>query len=131
MALYFHVGATEIFGASGHYMMEPESLARFRAAVADDKRGKELEKLLASLAKKGFEADSHDRLKRVPKGFDPEHPRAELLKAKGLTVGFPDVPAGLLAKPGLVKWLADSCKTAAPLVEWLAFATAVDGASAR
>lgn len=124
MALYFHVGATETFGAAGHYMMEPESLERFRAAVADAKRGKELEKILASLAKKGFAADSHDSLKRVPKGYAPEHPRAEMLKRKGLTVGFPSVPKGMLATPKLKKWLADSCKTAAPLVEWLAFATA-------
>jgi uncharacterized protein (TIGR02453 family) len=124
MALYFHVGADETFGAAGHYMMEPESLERFRAAVADDKRGKELEKILATLAKKGFEADSHERLKRVPKGFPADHPRAEMLKRKGLTVSFPPLPAGLLAKPKLVAWLAEGCKTAAPLVEWLVFATA-------
>ena len=124
MALYFHVGATETFGAAGHYMMEPESLERFRAAVADDKRGKELLKILSGLAKKGFPADSHDALKRVPKGYDPTHPRAELLKRKGLTVGFPKIPAGLIATPKLTKWLADGCKTAAPLVEWLVFATA-------
>src|SRR6202158_5222558 len=42
MALYFHVGATERFGAAGYYMMDPESLARFRGAVADETRGKEL-----------------------------------------------------------------------------------------
>src|SRR3977135_1964439 len=29
MALYFHVGATEAFGAAGHYMMDPQSLERF------------------------------------------------------------------------------------------------------
>jgi uncharacterized protein (TIGR02453 family) len=124
MALYFHVGATETFGAAGHYMMEPESLARFRAAIAHDKHGKELVRILASLAKKGFPADSHDRLKRVPKGYSPDHPRADLLKRKGLVVSFPKLPQGLLATPKLVKWLAQGCKTAAPLVEWLVFATA-------
>jgi uncharacterized protein (TIGR02453 family) len=124
MALYLHVGAQESFGAAGHYMMEPDSLDRFRKAVADDRKGKELEKLLAALKKKGFEPDSHDRLQRVPKGFDPDHPRADLLKLKGLVVSFPDLPAGILAKPALTKWVADACKTAAPFVEWLAFATA-------
>ena len=55
IALYFHVGATETVAAAGHYVMETESLARFRAAVADDKRGKELTKILGSLlSKKGF-----------------------------------------------------------------------------
>jgi uncharacterized protein (TIGR02453 family) len=124
MAVYFHVGVDETFGAAGHYMMEPESLARFRKAVADDKRGKELERILAGLAKKGFKADSHESLKRVPKEYDADHPRAELLKRKGLIVGFPKVPKGLLATPKLTKWVADCCKATAPLVEWLAFATA-------
>jgi uncharacterized protein (TIGR02453 family) len=124
MALYFHAGADETFGAAGHYMMQPDSLERFRRAVADDKRGKELDKLLASLKKKGFTADSHDSLKRVPKPYDAEHPRAEMLKRKGLTVGFPKLPKGMLASPKLVKWVADATKTAAPFVEWLVFATA-------
>jgi uncharacterized protein (TIGR02453 family) len=124
MALYFHVGAKERFGAAGHYIMEPESLARFRSAVADGPRGKELVKILAALAKKGFPADTHEGYKRVPKGYDPEHPRAELLKRKGLIVEFPALPAGILGSRKLVKWLADGCKTSASLVEWLAFATA-------
>jgi uncharacterized protein (TIGR02453 family) len=123
IALYFHLGADEKFGAAGYYRMEPEPLARFRAAVAEEKRGKEVEKLLASLAKKGFAEDTHERMKRVPKGFDAEHPRAEMLKRKGLIADFPALPAGILTTPKLVPWLVRACKTTAPLVEWLVFAT--------
>lgn len=54
----------------------------------------------------------------------PDHPRADLLKRKGLIVGFPPIPRALLTSPKLVKWLADGCKKTARLVEWLAFATA-------
>jgi uncharacterized protein (TIGR02453 family) len=124
MALYFHVGAKETFGAAGHYRMEPDSLSRFRAAVADPARGKELEKILASLAKRGFTADSHEGFKRVPKGFAPDHPRAGLLKRRGLVVEFPPVTPALLTDAKLAKWLAGACKTASTLVEWLTFATA-------
>jgi len=123
-ALYFHIGATERFGAAGHYIMDTDSLSRFRLAVEDDARGMELEKILAKLAKRGYVADAHEGFKRVPKGFDPEHPRAELLKRKGLTVRFPDVPKGILTSPRLVKWLIDATKMSAPLVEWLVYATA-------
>jgi uncharacterized protein (TIGR02453 family) len=122
MALYFQVG-TEVFGAAGHYIMEPSSLARFRASVVDEARGKELGKILASLGRKGLVAQSHDALKRVPKGFDPEHPRADLLRRKGLHVPFAALPKGLLTSPKLVPWLRDQCKTVAPLVEWLVRAT--------
>jgi uncharacterized protein (TIGR02453 family) len=124
MALYFQVGATKTFGAAGHYMMAAPELDRFRSAVAEDKRGKELDMILAKLVKKGFETSSHEMLKRVPKGFDAAHPRAEILKRKGLVVTFPKVPAGLLATPKLIRWLTDQCTAAAPLVEWLVFATA-------
>jgi uncharacterized protein (TIGR02453 family) len=123
MALYLHVGQPHSFGAAGHYMMDPSALERFRKAVADPKRGRELDRILASLAKKGFSTESHDTYARVPKGYDPAHPRAEHLKRKGLHVGFPAIPKGLLAKPKLVPWLANQAKAAAPLVEWLVFAT--------
>jgi uncharacterized protein (TIGR02453 family) len=122
-ALYVHVGQPSSFAAAGHYVMSSEQLVKYRAAVADAKRGRELEKILAALAKKGFTANSHDSYKRVPKGYDPEHPRAEHLKRKGLTIGFPPLPRGILATKKLVPWLVSNTKAAAPLVEWLVFAT--------
>jgi uncharacterized protein (TIGR02453 family) len=123
IALYFHVGDKEIVAAAGHYIMEPDSLARFRAALDDEARAKELEGILKRLAKKGYTAQAHETAKRVPKGFAPDHPRAEMLKWKGLIVDFPPLPAGMLTSPKLVKWLAAACKTTVPIVEWLVFAT--------
>jgi uncharacterized protein (TIGR02453 family) len=123
MAIYVHVGEPNSFAAAGHYMMDPRMLARFRAAVADEKRGRELEQILRALTKKGFVVRSYDSYKRVPKGFDPEHPRAEHLKRKGLTVGFPELPKGILASKKFSPWLVNHAKSAAALVEWLVFAT--------
>lgn len=124
MALYVHVGQPESFAAAGHYMMDAHALRGFQRAVADSAKGKELVRLLAALEKKGFSVDSYDTYKRVPKGFDPAHPRAEHLRRKGLTVGFPKLPAGILVSSKLGSWLAGHAKTAAPLVEWLVYATA-------
>jgi uncharacterized protein (TIGR02453 family) len=123
-ALYFHVGQPHAFAAAGHYMMDSEVLDRFRKAVADDKSGRRLARILSELQKKGFSAESHGTYARVPKGYDPAHPRADHLKRKGLTVTFPAIPKGYLAKAKLVPWLATQAKAAAPLVEWLVFATA-------
>jgi len=122
IALYVHVGQPNSFAAAGQYMMDPRSLERYRAAVADE-RGKELVKLLAALTKKGFLVRSHDSYKRMPKGYDAEHPRAEHLLRKGLTVSFPDFPKGILTSPKFGSWLVGQAKLAAPLVEWLTFAT--------
>ncbi len=123
MAIYVHVGEPESFAAAGHYMMDARMLERFRAAVVDDKRGRELDKILSALTKKGFVVRSYDSYKRVPKGYDPEHPRAEHLKRRGLTATFPPFPKGILTSSKLGPWLVTHAKAAAPLVEWLVFAT--------
>ena len=118
-AIYVHLG-TERFVAAGHYMMLPEQLVRYREAVLDRRRGAELAALLARLAKRGFTLGSHDMSKKVPRGLDPTHPRAELLKRKGCIVSFPDLPKELLVSRALVDWLVKHAKQTAPLVEWLA-----------
>ena len=119
-ALYVHLGATEVFVAAGQYMMDPGQLARFRDAVLDDRRGPALAGTLHRLTRAGFAVGSHDVLQRVPRGVDPTHPRAELLKRKGLIVTFPDPPRRLLVRHALVDWLVTRTKRVVPLVEWLA-----------
>jgi uncharacterized protein (TIGR02453 family) len=125
VALYMHFGTDNVV-ASGLYMMDAPVLARYRAAVADEARGREAARMLARLQKAGFSSDiAHEPpLKKVPRGFDPDHPRADLLKRKSLGVRYPALPKGRLASRSLLPWLVDHAKKAAPLVEWLAFATA-------
>jgi uncharacterized protein (TIGR02453 family) len=121
-ALYVHVGAEEVFVAAGQYMMDTGQLARFRAAVLD-KRGAELDAMLRKLTRAGYTLGSHETLQRVPRGFDLEHPRAELLKRKGLIVAFPPLPRERLVSRALVSWLVAHAKRTVPLVEWLAALT--------
>ncbi len=127
-AIYVHVGAKERFAGSGYYEMDGPDLARFRAAVADDAKGKELVKILARLAKKGFTVASHgEATGRGAEGLRlRKHPRAGLLKYKGLIATFPKFPkARLLVDRKLLPWLVKGAKDVAPLVvEWLVFATA-------
>lgn len=120
VALYLHIGAEEVFAGAGQYMMDAAQLDRYRAAVVDESSGKRLTSILGTLTRAGFATGSYATLKKVPRGFDPEHPRAELLKSKGLIVTFPALPAELLVEPALVGWLAKHTKRALPLVEWLA-----------
>jgi len=119
-ALYLHIGDGEVFVAAGQYMMDAAQLARFRAAVVDEKRGGELAAILRRLTKAGYAVGSHDALQRVPRGFDPDHPRADLLKRKGLIVTFPEPARALLVSPALADWLVTHVKRVVPLVEWLA-----------
>ena len=110
VALYLQVGS-ECFAAAGHYMIPPEKLAKIRRAIVDPTRGKELASITRSLVKRGFTLDGAEKLSRVPRGFDPEHPLAELLKMKGLVAMFPPLPR--LDDPALVRWLRKQCIAAA------------------
>jgi uncharacterized protein (TIGR02453 family) len=118
VALYIHLGMNEEFVGAGEYMFDRDRLASFRRAVAG-KPGVALATLVARLRAAGYVVGGHDNYKKVPKGFDPEHPRAELLLQKGLTAVFPPIPKGLLHKPGLVAWMVEHCRATAPLVKWL------------
>jgi uncharacterized protein (TIGR02453 family) len=117
-ALYLHLGADEEFVGIGCYQFDAAKLATWRKVVAGT-RGEALQQLIARLRKAGYVVGGHDDYKKVPRGFDPEHPRAELLKMRGLTGGFPEIPPGLLCKPGLVDWLVKHGTAMAPLVIWL------------
>src|SRR5262249_28532670 len=55
---------------------------RYRKAVVDPKAGKALATLLAGLERKGYVLREATR-KQVPRGMDPNHPRADLLLREG------------------------------------------------
>ena len=117
--VYVQLG-TETFVGAGHYMMDPAQVARYRAAVLDDGTGKALARIVAALEKAKFRIVSYDALKKVPRGVDPAHPRAELLKRKSLAVEFPALPKRLVVSRALIGWLVERIERARPLVEWLA-----------
>jgi uncharacterized protein (TIGR02453 family) len=80
---YVALDAKGLVVAGGRYMVEPPQLARYRAAVAADKSGKELQVIVASLLKKGYEIGGQE-LKRVPPPHPQDHPRGDLLRHKRL-----------------------------------------------
>ncbi|WP_240917056.1 DUF2461 domain-containing protein [Nocardioides sp. HDW12B] len=83
--LYVQVGAPGVFVGAGYYHPESERLAALRRAVADDRTGEDLERILAALERRGW-VRGGERLKTVPRGFDADHPRIDLLRHKTLTL---------------------------------------------
>jgi uncharacterized protein (TIGR02453 family) len=118
-ALYMHVGVDEEYAGAGTYVFDDKQLPRWRKLVAADKSGTEIGKLVTKLRKAGYEVGGHDDYKKVPKGFDAEHPRADLLRMRGLTAGFPAIPRGVLHQRTLADWIAGHAKAVAPLVTWI------------
>ncbi|WP_019873742.1 DUF2461 domain-containing protein [Sporichthya polymorpha] len=116
--VYVQVSAAGLFVAAGYWRTETSQVARLRRAVDHDLHGPALEAAIAKVTKKGFRIGGN-QLARVPKGYDKEHPRADLLRYKTLTVakelGFPD----WLSTPQAKAQVAKEWRAMAPLVEWL------------
>jgi uncharacterized protein (TIGR02453 family) len=117
-ALYFHVGLDEEYVGVGCYEFDAAKVTRWRRAVAG-KRGEDLMRILARLRKAGYVIGVHRDYKRLPRGVAADHPRVDLLKKRGLSCRFPEIPAGLLHKPALAEWLFQHARATAPLVIWL------------
>jgi len=116
---YVKFAADGLGVGAGAYLMDSPSLQRFRAAVADDKTGPALVGIVATLRKAGVGVSTHESLKRVPPGFPPDHPRADLLKRKGVGISFPKIPKAVRFSPKLRDWLAARSAETAPLIGWI------------
>ncbi|HKE15666.1 MAG TPA: TIGR02453 family protein [Kofleriaceae bacterium] len=118
-ALYVHFGVDAEFSGAGQYVFVGDTLTRWRRKLDDKVKGPEIAKIVAGLRKAKYQVTAYDELVRVPRPYAADHPRADLLRMKGLVIGFPAIPRGLIHRPELVGWLVGHAKAAAPLATWL------------
>lgn len=83
---FFRLQHNQLLLGVGNHSFAKDRLAAYRAAVADDEMGKPLAALQKKLAKAGMPLEGAS-YKKVPRGFDPDHPRADLLKHGALHAG--------------------------------------------
>jgi uncharacterized protein (TIGR02453 family) len=116
---YISFSADGLFVGGGLYQPEPDELQRFRAAVDDGESGSELEAIVATLRKDGFDVGAHEVLRTAPKGYARDHPRIELLKHKGILMSKL-WPVGAWLGTRKAKDRVVTCLEAAqPLKRWL------------
>ncbi len=116
--LYVQVGADGLTVARGYYETNSDQVERLRTAVADDRRGRELERRLEALRANGFEIGG-ERLKTRPRGYDADHPRIDLLRHKALYGHRTWEPDDTLHTPECTARLREARKHLQPLAEWL------------
>ena len=121
---YFHLSPTGSYIGGGMWHPEPARLAAFRRAVVED-----TDRVLATFNDPGFRARFEpvhgDSLTRVPKGYAPDHPHADLLKLKDVTFGRELAQEDVLSAD-LPRRLADDFAAAVPVMRFLA-SLRVDG----
>lgn len=116
---YFHLDPQEIFLSYGHYMLEPEQLKKIRRGIYND-----FETFSEIINNKTFKKEigdlyrDEDVLKRVPNGFDKDHPAAEYLKLKRFYVYKPIMKEQLL-REDFPEYAAKIYKMMHPLGEFL------------
>jgi uncharacterized protein (TIGR02453 family) len=116
---YISFSAAGLGAGTGMYMMAPDQLDRFRRSVADDGSGTELAGLVKAAHKKGIEVTAHESLKTAPKGYPRDHPRADLLRQKGL-VTWREWPVGAwLGTAQPKKRVVDFLHASRPITDWL------------
>ncbi|MGF7233721.1 MAG: DUF2461 domain-containing protein [Frankia sp.] len=115
---YIDLSAAGLFVATGYWRTASDQVTRLRAAVADDRDGPALAALIARLTAQGYEV-SGTRLKTVPRGYEADHPRSELLRHKTLTVHHNFGAPTWLSTPGAREHVADAWRTMRPLSAWL------------
>lgn len=103
----------------GHHMFSKSMLETYREAVDDDTMGPELEKAVGPLQKGGGYEIGEAKYKRVPRGYDPDHPRAHWLKYSALWAYKNFKEPEILQKPELVDRAFEVAQELAPLHRWL------------
>jgi uncharacterized protein (DUF2461 family) len=90
-------------------------IALFRSAAAADDSGRALEDLVSSLAADGHEIRG-DVMKRVPRGYQADHPRVGLLKHRSL-IAARELESDTVRD---VEPVYRACERLRPLLGWLA-----------
>lgn len=104
---------------SGMFGFDKPMLEAFRQAVLDDRFGAELDKIIKTLKKQGYEIEGGDLYKKVPRGYPEDHPRADYLKFRGLYARVETLTRETLTSPKLVDEVVGHFKAMAPLQQWL------------
>jgi len=117
---YFHLQPGEIYVGGGVWHPDSSWLKSFRDRIVDDFDGfRAIVEAPAFRETFGSVSDDGESLKRVPSGYPPDHPAADLLRKKNVTFGrrLSDADA---TSPDLPSVIAESFAVGTPLLRYLA-----------
>ncbi|MEM7332219.1 MAG: DUF2461 domain-containing protein [Chloroflexota bacterium] len=106
---------------AGQFAFDKNQLARYREVVNEPKHGDALNAVIGSIDSDPDYEILGEQYKKVPRGYDAEHPHGDLLKYKGL-YSHPKAqlsPAQLM-QADVVSVCSEQLKKMAALQQWLA-----------
>ena len=115
---YFSVSPTEVEVAAGVYMPGPDELRAIRNFLLDNHE--EFRRIARSRALCKLMGDLHgESLSRVPKGFMPDHPAADIVRMKQWLFYKTDIDPKIVTTAKLLPAIAERIRVSAPFVECL------------
>jgi uncharacterized protein (DUF2461 family) len=115
---YLHLEPPKLMLGVGLYMFTPELLEVYRAACVHPKHGPALAKAAKQLEAKGY-ALGGKFYKKVPRGFEADHPNAELLLHNGMHADLETKIPAEFYSPKLLDYCFAHYKNMSPLHKWL------------
>ena len=127
---YFQIAPGDSFTGGGMWMPPKDALAKIREAIAEDPKAFDTVARDSKLRRRFGGLDDEAQLKRVPRGFAPDHPAAEWLKFQSFVSGrrLTDAQA---AGGRLLQLLEADFKVLLPLVRWINGTLGLRAASRR
>jgi uncharacterized protein (TIGR02453 family) len=116
---YFHLEPPNIMLGVGLHTFSKNLLKAYRDAVVDPVAGPALVVAVQEVAVKGGYQLGGEHYKRVPRGYDPDHPNADLLRYKGLTVGNEVPIPGEFYSEALIDYSYKKYADMYPIQYWL------------
>ena len=115
---YVQLGAPGVRVGVGFYEASPTRLAGIRTAIAEERRGKQLTRIIATLKRKGWELGG-ETLKTSPRGYDADHPRIDLLRHRSMTLGRSYGFEPVIHTAELLELVRADWRAATPFVRWI------------
>jgi uncharacterized protein (TIGR02453 family) len=115
---YLHVENKSILIGVGIKMFPKPILERFRQAVVDKKTGSELKKAVKKISDQGYLVDGK-HYKKVPRGYEAEHPNSEFLLYNGLTARIEEKVPDAFFSGAIIDYAYSHYRNMLPLHRWL------------
>lgn len=117
-AHYLQVSADGLLIAGGYWFCTTAQARVLRDALADDSTGPAAVRVLNRLQRDGFRIGGAE-LKRIPKPWNDDHPRAVWLRRKALSASIHHEPAEWLHTATVYDRVTEGWRAVEPLNRWL------------
>jgi uncharacterized protein (TIGR02453 family) len=115
---YLHAENNHLLIGVGIKMFPKPILDRYRHPVADKKQGSTPKSAVQKITARGYLIDGK-HYKKVPRGYDADHPNAEYLLYNGLTARVEEKVPDVFYSDALIDYAYSHYKHMLPLHRWL------------